>query len=424
MKETMDKLLYIREYAKVLISRYDSYVRPFSKFLLMFITLTVINSKVGYASRIDSVALTLVVSLLVSFLPLNFIPIISAGYIMLHMYGLSLESAAVIGIMLFVMFLLYFRFAPNDSILLVLTPLAFVLRIPYAMPLVAGLVAAPTAMASVGCGVITYFMLYFVARNEAVIRAMADEDMLTKFKFLLEELLFNREMMVMAAAFAITIVVVYVVRRLPVDHCWTMAIVTGVLMNMIIIMVGDLKYGTYVSLGGLVFGSIVGVIVAYVVKFFLFNLDYSRTENVQFEDDQYYYYVKAVPKNSISEEALKRLMDDEDDEEEERPVRRREERTAKSRTSEKSLNSKISNSKVSNNKSSSRSEEKNRTRTSAPSGRNSAGKTAQNRSSGKSSSKSATRSGSKQSSVREDGITDIERAALAKARASRNKNRE
>ena len=33
-----------------------------------------------------------------------------------------------------------------------------------------------------------------------------------------------------------------------------------------------------------------------VMQFFLFNVDYSRVERVQFEDDEYYYYVKAVPK--------------------------------------------------------------------------------------------------------------------------------
>ena len=33
---------------------------------------------------------------------------------------------------------------------------------------------------------------------------------------------------------------------------------------------------------------------------FSFNLDYSRTEKVQFEDDEYYYYVKAVPKVTVT----------------------------------------------------------------------------------------------------------------------------
>ena len=29
-------------------------------------------------------------------------------------------------------------------------------------------------------------------------------------------------------------------------------------------------------------------------------MDYTRTEMVQFEDDEYYYYVKAVPKNVLA----------------------------------------------------------------------------------------------------------------------------
>ena len=30
------------------------------------------------------------------------------------------------------------------------------------------------------------------------------------------------------------------------------------------------------------------------------NLDYARTERVQFEDDEYYYYVKAIPKKMVA----------------------------------------------------------------------------------------------------------------------------
>ena len=29
-------------------------------------------------------------------------------------------------------------------------------------------------------------------------------------------------------------------------------------------------------------------------------MDYTRTEHVQFEDDDYYYYVKAVPKKTVA----------------------------------------------------------------------------------------------------------------------------
>ena len=36
--------------------------------------------------------------------------------------------------------------------------------------------------------------------------------------------------------------------------------------------------------------------VSLILEFFFYNLDFSRVERVQFEDDEYYYFVKAVPK--------------------------------------------------------------------------------------------------------------------------------
>ena len=50
-------------------------------------------------------------------------------------------------------------------------------------------------------------------------------------------------------------------------------------------------------------------VIAMAVEFFVFSVDYSRTEYAQFEDDEYYYYVKAVPKMSIavSDKQVKRI---------------------------------------------------------------------------------------------------------------------
>ena len=56
----------------------------------------------------------------------------------------------------------------------------------------------------------------------------------------------------------------------------------------------------------------------------IFNVDYSRTENVQFEDDEYFYYVKAIPKMSVEAKdvSVKRMRyrddyyDDDEDEDE------------------------------------------------------------------------------------------------------------
>ena len=50
------------------------------------------------------------------------------------------------------------------------------------------------------------------------------------------------------------------------------------------------------------------------MSFFIKNLDYSRVENVSFEDDEYYYYVTAVPKIRLTEEEkhIKRITKEAD----------------------------------------------------------------------------------------------------------------
>jgi len=296
----MTQLLVIRETIQSFIGKYENYFRPASKFALCLISLLMINGSIGYTEKITGLAVVLIVSLLCSFLPINTIVVASALFVLLHLYTLSLESVIVVGALMMLMFLLYFRFTPKDTILLLLTPLCFVLKIPYVIPLAAGLVAAPSAVISVGCGVVMYYMLSYISANTVVLAGGVSGEMLAKIKFLIDELLFNREMLMVVISFAITIITVNIIRRLSVDYAWDIAIVTGALMNILIILIGDLKFGTYISIVGLIFGSIVGVAIVIVLKFFAFNVDYSRTEHVQFEDDEYYYYVKAVPKNTLS----------------------------------------------------------------------------------------------------------------------------
>ncbi len=72
----------------------------------------------------------------------------------------------------------------------------------------------------------------------------------------------------------------------------------GSTLDVLVLLFGDLMYNTKLSILGLIVGSVVSVLLAKILEFFVFNVDYSRTEYVQFEDDEYYYYVKAVPKNT------------------------------------------------------------------------------------------------------------------------------
>lgn len=296
----MTGLLVAKQILMTLYSKYEVYITPLLKFLLALVSLLLINSRIGYMDSIDKMTVVLIVSLMCSFMPMNFIVVVAAVFIMLHLYAFNLICTIVVGVGFLLMFLVYLRFSPKDTLVVLLTPICFLLRIPYVIPLVMGLVGTPVSAVSIACGAVVYYMLHFVTQNVSSILAMVDEEMTVKFKYVVDGVLNNREMIITIAAFAVTVILVYLIRRLSIDYAWTIAMAAGVVVNIMVLLVGDLMFDTNVALLEVILGNILSLFVAAVLQFFVFNVDYSRTEKVQFEDDEYYYYVKAVPKISVS----------------------------------------------------------------------------------------------------------------------------
>ena len=198
------------------------------------------------------------------------------------------------------LFILYFRFSPRDTIAVLLTPLCFILKIPYVMPIAMGLVGTPVSAVSVASGAVAYYTVSYMTNSASMLNTFEDDETLEKFRYVVDGLLGNKAMFITIVAFVATVVVVYFIRRLSVDYSWTIAMITGALLDVLILLFGDLMYNTKLSIVGVIVGSVVSVLLVKVLEFFVFNVDYSRTEFVQFEDDEYYYYVKAVPKNTVA----------------------------------------------------------------------------------------------------------------------------
>ena len=259
-----------------------------------------INGKLGYMEKIDDTTIVLVAALMCSFMPMNFIVLISAAFILLHVYALSLECAVVMLAAFLLMFLVYFRFSPRDTAVVILTPICFLMNIPYVIPVALGLLCTPVSAVSAACGTAVYYLLGYVTGSATTLATMEAEETTVKFRFIIDGVLDNRAMAVTVAAFTVTIFFIYLIRRLPLDYSWTIAIVAGSLVNVMALLVGDLMFDTNVSISGVIVGTVVAALLGVVIQFFNFHVDYSRTEKVQFEDDEYYYYVKAVPKVTVS----------------------------------------------------------------------------------------------------------------------------
>ena len=284
----MTGLLEIREKLKLFYSKYEPFILPVVKFLLAFMTLNAVNGRLGYMTQLDNVAAVLIVALMCSFLPSGAIIFFAMLFSLAHMYALSMEVALVGLCVYLLMFLIFFRFSPRYSLVVVLTPLLCSMHIPYVVPVAVGLLCGPAAAVSVGCGVSVYYLFETVRANESNIRTMGEEDMMAKIRLIIDGIVGNKGMLVIIVAFAVTVIAVYLLRRLSVDYAWTIAAVAGAMINVVILLVGDLIYSINISIGGALLGSLLAIVVAKVIEFFKFCLDYGRKEVVQFEDDEYY----------------------------------------------------------------------------------------------------------------------------------------
>ena len=305
----MTGLLELREYLKQSYAKYEVYLKPCVKFLTALVSLIAINMSMGYMSTLKHPAIVLVIALMCSFMPKNFVVIVSAMWILLHSFSLAMECAVVVAAVFAIIFLLYLRFSPKDTIVVLLTPLLFVFKIPYVMPVAMGLLGGPMAVASVSCGVVVYYVVKFMVDNTTVLSATDAETGSQKFRLMLDGILDNKAMLVTVVIFAMVLLVVYLIRRLSVDHAWTIAIISGISVCAVLLLVCEFIMELQFSVIAIVLGSVVSLFVCLGIQFLEFNVDYTRTEIVQFEDDEYYYYVKAVPKNvlAVPEKKVKRI---------------------------------------------------------------------------------------------------------------------
>lgn len=322
----MKSLLVVKQQLTRFYTRFEAYIVPVLKFLAMLFAMIFINSKLGYMTKLKNPAIVLILSLLCSFLPGNVIVLVAGLVIVAHVYALSLECAVVVLFLFIIMYALYFRFTPKDAIVVLLTPVSFGLHIPYVMPLAMGFVGNPLSCLSVGCGTAVHYILKYVSDHEdALASGEGDgidvEAMLGGFKSVIDGLMKNDDMIAMIVTFAATIIVVYVIRRLKINYSWQIALGVGFITCFVVLLVCGAVLDTEIGIGGAIISLIFSSLIVLVLQFFVFNVDYSRSEYVQFEDDEYYYYVKAVPKITLDAPNVRvrrnPRQDDFDDEEDE-----------------------------------------------------------------------------------------------------------
>ena len=295
----MISVLEFKEKLKSFYAKYGRYVDMAAKFVVTLVALLLINKSLGYMQKLDNPFLVIIVSLLCSLLPYGLIAVILGVCLIAQVYAVSMEMAILLAIILLVIAVLYYGFHPKDAHILILTPILFAIKIPYAVPLIVGLSAGITTIVPVSCGILLYYMVAFIKNNAGLLTNDTSIEITSRYKQLLNGIITNKQMWLIIITFAVAILIVFLIRQLSVNYSWYIAIAAGILVILLGIFTGQSVLDIETSMADTIIQIALSTLVALIYTFFAFNVDYTRTEITQFEDDDYYYYVKAVPKVKV-----------------------------------------------------------------------------------------------------------------------------
>jgi hypothetical protein len=296
----MAQLLKIKEQIMQFVSRHEMYVYAAIRFLIALATFSMIGANIGFMDILTSPVVLVVLAAACAFLPAGFMLFISCVLIFFHFMQLSPELALLTLLLFAVMFFLYFRFSNRKGMYAMLTGLLSFIGIPYVMPVAVGLRERPQHVISVICGSVAYCICENVKVNAALFTQSEDVDHISMLTQAGQQIFGSSEIYLIQAAYAAAAILVYALSRRGMNHAREVSLVLGIVIQLIIIGGGELYLQNAAALPGLLVGCVISMPIAYVVSVFTLSLDYSRTENVQFEDDEYFYYVRAVPKVSVT----------------------------------------------------------------------------------------------------------------------------
>ncbi|MBS6931403.1 MAG: ABC transporter permease [Lachnospiraceae bacterium oral taxon 082] len=296
----MLQLYVFRNILKSFYAKYYSIIDKGIKYIILFTAMMLINMNLGYQTKLAVIHIPIVLSVIGAFLPYMAGVVIVAVFLLIHLFTASFELALIVGIIFILTIFLYYSFGKKDSVLLILVPIFFAIKIPYVIPLVVGLMGSAVSIIPILAGVLIYFTCLFAKQNIGLLTNTQSVDIAQRYTQAINGIFSNKTLLLFLIAFALATFIVYMVHKQNIDYAWQIAIAAGTITLLVSIFAGDFIFDISLPLLEFIIGLVVSVIFAYIYNFFVFSVDYTRTEYARFEDDDYYYFVKAVPKITIT----------------------------------------------------------------------------------------------------------------------------
>lgn len=297
----LDWLLINRERVKNFFQKHYKIMIPIFKLLgglLVFVTL---ESLYGYSRTWSSIWFIAIMIGLFVIIPMRYGYLLSSIFILLNLINVSLDVAGLYLAFILIAYLLILRLIPRYSWIMVAVPVLFYFKLPCLIPILIGMFCGLSSVIIMVLGIVTYFFAFYVEQVVILLNSAAQKETVVAFRKIIQLMSRDGELILTIFILCLVFIITYVLYKQARDYAWYLAIVFGGITYLLLKLMQTLLLESDISIVGVVSFTLISMIVAMAVQFFHCVIDYSRSEKVQFEDDEYYYYVKIVPKISVQE---------------------------------------------------------------------------------------------------------------------------
>ena len=305
----MAGLIAVRDSIRDFLRKYDEVITPIIRFIFALVIFSCVNSLFGYSEFLHRGVIVFLLSVISALVSTPVVVFLAGVVIAVHCFSVSIDVGVLALLLFLIMYCSYMRMFQNTGYVLALVPVLYMLKLPFAAPVLVAIFAGFSGAVPAAFGVVLYYFAQYVKEAQATLTAGTEKDF-QGYAYIVNNIVKDKNMLLAIIAFAIVILVTAFIYRLRFDYAWYVAIGVGSVFTILVFMVCGMFVGVNANAGSLVLGSLLGGVVSVIVQMCKSVVDYSRKEVVQFEDDDYYYYVKAIPKLGSQKKTVKNITED------------------------------------------------------------------------------------------------------------------
>lgn len=248
---------------------------------------------------LNAFSVHMLLALLCVLLPARFVAFFSVAIIVYNIYQVSFWGALMAAALLLVLYVMVSRLCPDETVLMILMPLAMKWNLVLVVPLFAGLYMGVFSIIPIVGGIllagflkiIPAFTQFNVTAIDALPAAMSET-----MSYIGDQLLKNENLIFTMILCAGVVLVVYLLNKISINYMRYLSLCVGALVGLVCYIVGKMAGMTDTGILAALVIPIVSLAIMIVVEFFHMALNYQMAQRLAFADDEYYYYVRAIPK--------------------------------------------------------------------------------------------------------------------------------